>query len=43
VACGYCHTIAVKKDDTLWAWGFSRYGQLGISLNKYAPTVLIIQ
>ncbi|MCX7736025.1 MAG: T9SS type A sorting domain-containing protein [Candidatus Kapabacteria bacterium] len=29
VACGYYHTIAIKGDGTLWAWGNNQYGQLG--------------
>ena len=30
VAAGGVHTIALKTDGTLWAWGDNRYGQLGI-------------
>jgi alpha-tubulin suppressor-like RCC1 family protein len=29
VACGGHHTIAVKSDGSLWAWGWNNYGQLG--------------
>jgi len=29
VACGYYHTIGIKDDGTLWAWGYNGYGQLG--------------
>jgi alpha-tubulin suppressor-like RCC1 family protein len=29
VACGSDHTVAVKTDGTLWAWGYNKYGQLG--------------
>jgi alpha-tubulin suppressor-like RCC1 family protein len=29
IACGYYHTIAVKNDESAWAWGYNRYGQLG--------------
>jgi alpha-tubulin suppressor-like RCC1 family protein len=28
-AGGYDHTLAVKNDGTLWAWGANSYGQLG--------------
>jgi alpha-tubulin suppressor-like RCC1 family protein len=28
-ACGAFHTIALKTDRTLWAWGWGAYGQLG--------------
>ena len=30
VACGGAHTLALKSDGTLWAWGDSQYGQLGL-------------
>ena len=29
VAAGYGHSLAVKNDGTLWAWGANGYGQLG--------------
>ena len=29
VAAGYGHTVAVKNDGTLWAWGFNSSGQVG--------------
>ena len=29
VAAGYQHTVAVKDDGTVWAWGYNNYGQLG--------------
>ncbi len=29
VAAGENHTVAVKTDGTLWAWGWNVYGQLG--------------
>jgi alpha-tubulin suppressor-like RCC1 family protein len=33
------HTLAIKTDGTLWAWGYNVYGQLGdgTSVNKNAP------
>ncbi|MCL2175350.1 MAG: hypothetical protein FWB73_04815 [Treponema sp.] len=29
VSAGSLHTVAIKTDGTLWAWGDNRYGQLG--------------
>ncbi len=29
VAAGYLHTVAIKTDGTLWAWGDNGAGQLG--------------
>lgn len=29
VSCGSYHTLAVKTDGSLWAWGRNRYGELG--------------
>jgi hypothetical protein len=29
VAAGECHSLAVKSDGTVWAWGYNKYGQLG--------------
>ena len=29
VAAGYYHTMALKQDGTLWAWGRNSSGQLG--------------
>ena len=29
VAAGYYHTLALKSDGTVWAWGDNEYGQLG--------------
>lgn len=30
VVAGYAHTVALKADGTVWAWGDNSYGQLGI-------------
>ncbi len=39
VACGNAHTVAMKTDNTVWAWGWNGYGQLGdnSSINKNYP------
>jgi alpha-tubulin suppressor-like RCC1 family protein len=39
IAGGYCHTIALKSDTTVWAWGGNYYGQLGdgTATDRYTP------
>jgi alpha-tubulin suppressor-like RCC1 family protein len=29
IAAGYYHTVALREDGTLWAWGKNEHGQLG--------------
>lgn len=29
IAAGYAHSLALKSDGTIWAWGTNTYGQLG--------------
>jgi len=29
IAAGYAHSVALKKDGTVWTWGFNSSGQLG--------------
>ncbi len=31
VSVGHSHTLAIKTNGTLWAWGDNRFGQLGLS------------
>jgi alpha-tubulin suppressor-like RCC1 family protein len=39
VSAGWSHTVAVKTDGTLWAWGDNGHGQLGdgTTTNRWAP------
>ncbi|MDD3652582.1 MAG: DUF1533 domain-containing protein [Desulfotomaculaceae bacterium] len=42
VAPSYSHTLALKNDGTIWAWGDNMYGQLGdgtsgFTATKYVP------
>lgn len=40
IAAGGSHTVAAKKDGTVWAWGYNDYGQLGdgTTVAKSIPT-----
>ncbi|XP_068617295.1 uncharacterized protein [Battus philenor] len=35
VACGSKHSVIKLEDNTIWATGYNKYGQLGISPEKY--------
>jgi alpha-tubulin suppressor-like RCC1 family protein len=39
---GGAHTVAIKKDGTLWIWGSNGDGQLGLgdTIDKYSPIKL---
>ncbi len=39
ITAGVGHTVAVKSDGTLWAWGYNGAGQLGdgTTTDKYTP------
>lgn len=39
VAVGNGHTMAIKTNGTLWAWGYNNYGQLGLAdtQNRSSP------
>jgi alpha-tubulin suppressor-like RCC1 family protein len=34
IAAGGAHSLAVKSDGTVWAWGSNQYGQLGNGSNE---------
>lgn len=40
VAAGVCHSLAIKKDGSLWAWGSNGSLQLGLGdrTDRYLPT-----
>lgn len=41
ISVGSLHTLAIKNDGTLWAWGYNDYGQLGTS--NYVSSNIPIQ
>lgn len=36
IAAAGAHTLVLKRDGTVWVWGWNAYGQLGIGSNKNA-------
>ena len=43
IAVGLEHSLAIKTDGSLWAWGWNLYGQLGdgTKINRLVPTKII--
>jgi alpha-tubulin suppressor-like RCC1 family protein len=43
IAAGGYHSLALKRDGTLWAWGFNDFGQLGNGgfLNSARPVQIL--
>lgn len=42
VAAGFSHTVAIRPDGTLWAWGQNTSGQLSNGLPMSSPVPLLI-
>jgi len=42
VSAGECHTVAIREDNTLWAWGWNGRGELGdgSTTNRSTPVQL---
>jgi len=43
LAIGGFHTCALKRDGTVWCWGYNRYGQLGdgTRMDRYTPVQVV--
>ena len=41
VDSGRNHSIGLKSDGTLWAWGFNFYGQLGNGTDTNTPVQIV--
>ncbi len=37
VTAGYYHSLGLKADGSLWAWGGNDYGQLGLEVPSIGP------
>jgi hypothetical protein len=42
VSAGALHSLAIKRDGSLWAWGDNRFGELGLGdeENRSAPAMV---
>jgi len=38
IFAGYSHSLALKSDGTVWAWGSNTYGQLGDGTTTHRNT-----
>jgi len=43
IAAGGSHSLAIKADGTLWAWGRNNTGQLGIGVTDGTPHLVPVQ
>lgn len=41
IAAGYDHTVVLKEDGTVWAWGLNNYGQLGDGTNSNLDSEIV--
>src|SRR3990172_372083 len=41
VAAGGYHSISLKSDGTVWAWGYNAYGQLGIGTTQKTTPIQV--
>ena len=43
VAAGYAHSVALKSNGTVWAWGYNGYGQLGdnTTTERHVPVEVV--
>jgi hypothetical protein len=44
ISAGYYHTVALKTDGTLWAWGRNSDGQLGdrTKVRRKTPSIHLV-
>lgn len=42
IAVGWDHSLVLRPDGSLWAWGYNGYGQLGLghSTDQNTPTLI---
>lgn len=43
ISAGRWHTLALKKDGTVWAWGYNFYGQLGDGTTAHRDTPVQVE
>jgi hypothetical protein len=42
ISAGDTHCLALKKDGTVWAWGYNSFGELGVNASgPFSPPVLV--
>ncbi len=43
VAAGWYHTLAIKNDSTVWAWGSNMGGELGMDILLHMEIILLLK